>query len=161
MQDESAVVNKPKAATPADMGAVSVSLGDDDDDGGHDLTLVDDTPPDYSDIVPMGDFILVWPVKAPNKKGSIIIPEGARTSDIGRDEGIVLQVGPDCKRGLVIGDLVFYYRHAGSWQVAPDEDTKLVRLMKDHEVYGRRKRESEKEQNTSEGDSGASAVSEG
>ena len=159
MQDSEA--SEAKALTPEDMGAVSVTLTENEDgDETADITHDEDVAPDISFMEPYNDFIIVWPRRPPKKQGKIIIPEGARTTEVTPDEGEVLAVGPNCKSDLNVGDYVYYWRHAGSWQLAPGHDRKLVRLMKDTEIYGRKKEESEAEAEPS-ADTGAPAVSEG
>lgn len=147
---------EPRPATPEDMGAVSVTLTESDDgDEDAEITSDADVAPDCSGMEPFNNFILVWPRRPPKKKGKIIIPEGARTTEVTPDEGEVLAVGPRCTEGLKRGDYVYYWRHAGSWQLAPGDDRKLIRLMKDTEVYGRKK------EVPAESDPGASTVPEG
>ena len=133
------MANDTGPATPESMGAVNVDINGECSDPSHD----EDIAPDYSGVVAMNDFVVIWPVRPPKTKGAIVIPEGAKTTEIGRDEGTILMVGPKCKLGFEVGDHVYYYRHAGSWQVAPEVDNKLIRLMKEVEIYARRKREGE------------------
>ncbi len=119
-----------------DMGAVSVSL--DDTDAEKEAKEAEErTPPDLSDMIPLNDFLVIWPAKAEKHSGKIHLLEGssAATKGPAPDEGEVLAAGPDCKLAKV-GDYTFFWKHAGSIQFLGG---KSVRLIKEREIYAKRK----------------------
>ncbi len=124
--------------TAEDMGAVSVSL--DDDDAEREAKEEEErTPPDLSALIPLGNFLVIWPTKPPKHGGKVYLIEGSvaerDTQGPPRDEGLVLASGPDCKIAKE-GDYVFYWKHAGSWQYPKGK--KGVRILKETEIYAKR-----------------------
>ncbi len=121
-----------------DMGAVSVSL-DDDDTEKEAKEAEERTPPDLSNMIPLNNFVVIWPAKPAKHGGQVYLIEGsaAERDQQGppRDEGEVLAAGPDCKIAAK-GDYVWYWKHGGSWQFP--QGKKGVRVIKETELYAKR-----------------------
>lgn len=122
-----------------DMGAVSVSIDDDDDAEREAKEEEERIPPDLSDMIPLNNFLVIWPAKPQKHGGKVYLIEGSTAErdqqGPARDEGLVLAAGPDCKIADK-GDYVFYWKHGGSWQYPKGK--KGVRVIKETELYAKR-----------------------
>lgn len=61
-------------------------------------------------MVPVGDRVLISPLDEPDTKGSIIIPENAKTKPT---RGVILEVGPNTTQ-VNKGDVVVYGKYSGT-----------------------------------------------
>lgn len=130
--------SKVRSVSKEDMGSVEVDVSGDLEAS---RVSSEDIPPDCQGGQAMNDFLIIWPARPPKKIGNLIVPEGVRAAEASRDEGEVLAVGPEIKNDIRVGDYVYYWKHAGSWQAAPSNSMKNVRVIKDSEVYFIRSRE--------------------
>lgn len=100
-------------------------------------------------IIPQGYFILVEILKAPEKIGTLYVPEERRSrEDVASPMAKVLAMGPDCflniegvypptKYGTPrckVGDVVLMQKYSGSKVRLAGQDERDIRLIHDKDV---------------------------